>query len=419
MRLPIQFAVLWLLAAPPTALAQESMGTPAAKAAFARGEEAFKAKKYQEAVEAYRAAIEADPAYAAAHAEFIFASRSYLGRDDQDAAIAKLETVYDGWIKANPNVAAYHWAIADINFYKNPARAEESARRAVTLDPKFARAYQSLSLFAEMKGDNAASADYLRKAAEANPEDPQYLFYYARRVAKTDPTEGTRLSLQVVERFPQHERAAQSLYWLAADEERPDAKLQYLERLRKEFPPEKFNWSDSGMSLLYDVFAASDPAKALALAREREAGSRGAGSWKERATLQQNLLEARTLIAAKKGTEAKALLEATKVPRGVSQTPLLLAKAEARAVADGPRAAYDDLAPGVAKQPTDPTRDALLRYGSQLGLSEAQVAADLASRRTAAAKPAPAFVLDGYDGRKLSLADFKGKVVLLNFWYPG
>jgi thiol-disulfide isomerase/thioredoxin len=45
--------------------------------------------------------------------------------------------------------------------------------------------------------------------------------------------------------------------------------------------------------------------------------------------------------------------------------------------------------------------------------------ADLWQLREAAAKPAAAFTLPDYPDRKnVSLADYRGKVVLLNFWYP-
>jgi thiol-disulfide isomerase/thioredoxin len=47
------------------------------------------------------------------------------------------------------------------------------------------------------------------------------------------------------------------------------------------------------------------------------------------------------------------------------------------------------------------------------------VSADLRARRTANATPAPPFTLPAYpDGRRVSLADYAGRVVLINFWYP-
>ena len=50
----------------------------------------------------------------------------------------------------------------------------------------------------------------------------------------------------------------------------------------------------------------------------------------------------------------------------------------------------------------------------------AQVTADLKARRDKQAKPAEEFDLENYlDGSKASLAKYRGKVVLLNFWYPG
>jgi cytochrome c biogenesis protein CcmG/thiol:disulfide interchange protein DsbE len=39
-----------------------------------------------------------------------------------------------------------------------------------------------------------------------------------------------------------------------------------------------------------------------------------------------------------------------------------------------------------------------------------------APKETKAARPAPAFTLQDADGRNVSLADYRGKVVLLNFW---
>lgn len=52
--------------------------------------------------------------------------------------------------------------------------------------------------------------------------------------------------------------------------------------------------------------------------------------------------------------------------------------------------------------------------GSKIGVNAA--AAEAAPSKTGDRKPAPAFTLKDADGREVKLADYKGKVVLLNFW---
>jgi len=82
-------------------------------------------------------------------------------------------------------------------------------------------------------------------------------------------------------------------------------------------------------------------------------------------------------------------------------------------------AAYTGLADVVAKTPSDELLAALRKLGGSLQKSAEQVDADVRRLREAAAKPAPAFTLPDYPGRKsVSLSDYKGKIVLINFWYP-
>ena len=81
--------------------------------------------------------------------------------------------------------------------------------------------------------------------------------------------------------------------------------------------------------------------------------------------------------------------------------------------------AYDGLLQVMGGTPTDAVHDALLDYGARLGRGRDQVAADVRKLLESKATPAKDFSLPRYgDEKKLALADYHGKIVLLNFWYP-
>jgi cytochrome oxidase Cu insertion factor (SCO1/SenC/PrrC family) len=62
---------------------------------------------------------------------------------------------------------------------------------------------------------------------------------------------------------------------------------------------------------------------------------------------------------------------------------------------------------------------ALATTGAAIGKSPRDIAADIWKLRDARAVPAAPFAFASLrDGKPVQLADFRGKVVLVAFWYP-
>jgi thiol-disulfide isomerase/thioredoxin len=425
-------AVLSLAAALPQAPLAESPGTPQARAAFDAGRAADRGGDPVKAAALFRKAIDLDPRFVEAHDEFIsttqMAAYAYdpVKRSGDDAAekraTAELETVYGGWAKAHPDLAVYEWALSKLAG-KDWNAAERHLTRAIAISPAFARPYQDLALIAELRGDNAGRMGYLKKAADLNPTDASYFFSYAYATKAVDPARSFELLQEVATRFPTSDRGAQALYWAAYETPGVPAKLAIYERLKTAFPPEKFAWSESGMSDLFEVLSAGAPDQASALAADmlnRITASSEKKSWTELAAYAAALSESAALRAKGDGKAAVARLESVKpLPSYRDQAPLAMARAAAlQSAGDGP-AAYAVLAAVAAKTPSDELLAALTEIGRASGKAPKAIDADLWQLRDAAAKPAAAFSLPDYPDRKnVSLADYRGKVVLLNFWYP-
>lgn len=409
--------ILLLLIAGPIA-AQESPARTAAKAEFEQGQAALKKSEFAQAAAAFRKAVELDPDYAEAHAQFIGASRRARKEEERAAVRQELQQLYQSWAEKYPHKAIFQLLLGDL-CESEKSKAEAYYLKAVALDPKLARGFMELSLIAEIRGENEQRRAYLKRAAEAAPEDPAYLFYYSQALRESDPAQYRKLVQELLKRFPQHERSAQSLYWLAFETTAVQEKRAILEQLHRDFPLSKFSWSRSGMDQLFDVYAEQEPARALALAEELAKLDPQNKSWAAKTTMQQNVLAARALISERKFAEAAALLESTAAPRYTNVSALHLTKAEAYDRGGETAKAFDSLVKAVAQEPTDALLKALNQYGAKLGKTAAQIEGELWRWRDERAQPFKEFALAKYSGTGTSsLADYRGKVVLVDFWYP-
>ena len=404
-----------------TAVPTRSGPGRAAAAQFKKAEAAYKLKQYKAAIAGFVRAIELDPDYAEAHARLTSIVQEH-GEGDEAARLSWLEKQYESWAAKHPDRAIFPATIGRTLYYADPAKAERYSRRAVEIDPAYSTAWHQLSLLADIRGENREAAEHLRRAHEAKPDDPAFLFYYARALAKVDPDASLEMQLSVPERFPTDERGAQALYWLGVDASSRDEKVAYLERLRRQYAPAKFRWAENGTESLYEMYSLDDPSKALALAREMVKALPAKGArpkWETRLALEETLAEARTLLAGGRPKDALARLKRVKTVPREAQTPFLLVKWEAAIAAGDLQPTYDDILSKVAREPKPRWVEALGRLARALHKADTQVSAELAALREKNATPAADFTLERSDGSgTASLADYRGKVVLLNFWFP-
>jgi thiol-disulfide isomerase/thioredoxin len=403
--------------------------------------DALKSNDYAAAQSALRDAIEAEPGLIEAHEllrtvisqkvgaalrkpDVSTEERDRAAKQAREEAIRETEELYSGWLTKFPKEPAIPWMLSEINMYRDYGKLERYAKQAIALDPKFSQAYMTLSLVEEARGDEVKRLEYLKKAADGHPDDPNWAFYYASALRATYPTDHVAASAKVAERFPNSERGAQALYWLGFEAEKTPERIQWLERLRSKFPPEKYNWAESGMNILFDIYARTEPAKTLDLAQDmvkrlEAKGGTDLKNWEAALKFQESMQQARALLASDKAADASALLKDLKAPRFHDATPLLLLTADAAAATGNVQSAYDGLLAVMTSSPADDTRAALYRYGTRLDKSVKQVDGDVRDALEKTAKSSTEFSLPVYGaGKNVSIADYKGKVVLLNFWYP-
>ena len=413
----------------------------ASKVSYEEGERAYQERNLADAVTHFRTAIELNPNNTEAHRQFIWVSQD-LGRSDisaeldedaRDAAMKaagdesfeNLLAVYQEWAQEWSEIAGYKWALGQLYMYRDYDKVRQYTNEAIALDPGLADGYSTLALIADVSGDKERELALLRKAAETAPESPDKAFYYAATLNKTDPVLGRNASLEVAERFPESERGAQALYWLAYRTEDRDEQISLYERLRTTYPPEDFSWSASGMTVLADLYSESHPEKALALAEQMVAATAeepdgwSAGIWNDRLTFQRNVVRGDELIADGQYQEAVELLQDTTIPRFANTNVFHETKARALDGAGLTGEAYEYLLPLAAKEPTDSVRAATFVYAEKLGKDGKTVRADIRNALEQEAEQIEDYSFERYDnGERVSLSDFKGKVVLLNFWYP-
>jgi tetratricopeptide (TPR) repeat protein len=395
--------------------ANESNGTPAAKGLFAQGAAAARAGKLADAAAAFRKAIDADPDFVDAHQQFIEVMQRLEMPSSRTLSVARLQELYERWARQYPKRAVYQWALGFLT--SEADKADVFFKKAVAIDPAFARAYFLLAKNADQRGDWTAQRQYLKAAVDSNPDEPKYLLQYGYAQKKSDPARFREIALQVVDKFPTSQSAAQALYYIAGEAPNPERRAIH-DRLRANYPFDRFDYSASAMHDLYAEL--TQPSEALLLAQEMAKALPTSKTWQTRVTVQEAMVRAESLMADARFADALDLLEKTPRPSGSHGTTWSLFKAEAAAGSGHVDQAYAALLDSAVALPDARADAALLKYGTTLGKTQRDVDADIWGLRDAKATVAAAFELpSARDGSLVRLADYRGRVVLLAFWFPG
>jgi thiol-disulfide isomerase/thioredoxin len=270
--------------------------------------------------------------------------------------------------------------------------------------------YRSMALIEEMRGNSAKSTEYLRIATQVAPNDPDAAFYYAMSLREVDPVEYRKLAEAVAIRFPESDRGVQAIYWLALDTPLLDDRIALLEHYYQAPLPRAILPSlPSVKELLFEAYTFQDLDKARSVAPVNDLFPYAWGLVLARDALRQG-----TRKGALDAVRLIEDMEATGLPARINHTPFYLMMAAAHGGLDG----YGSLLKAMAKEPSDALRDALEHSGAKIGKTPGQIQADVRTTVLAQAKPAPPLALTSFDGSKVSLADYHGKAVLVNFWRP-
>jgi thiol-disulfide isomerase/thioredoxin len=374
-----------------------------------------------------RAAVERQPDSLGLHERFIAAFRKSIpgaNWTNTDSILGLLKPQYDEWMKRFPGVAAVPFAIGHAFASAESPAAKPYLLKAVALDPKLAAGWDDLAIDAERWGDFDASDGYLKKATEADPSNPDYAAYYAFAMERTDFAKYRQMSFDVANKFPDSDRGAQMLYWLAFRSADAKDKENIYKMLKQKYSPAKFMWSASAMGNYFDLLMEKDAAQALVLAKEMQSVATddyAKKEWQQDLAMAEKVVDANTALDQHRPADAVTAL--TSVHPGKysgSRETIILLKSKAIDATGNTTAAFDSLLFFYAKEPSDESHDVLVNYAAKMGKDAAWVDKAVESKRLAAAKEAPVFDLYDYlTGQSVSLKDYRGKVVLLTFWFPG
>jgi thiol-disulfide isomerase/thioredoxin len=371
-------------------------------------------KKLKKAV----VAVETNPDNQKAHDSYI---------ETMDIKDPALVSQYEIWIKRFPMSAIVPFAIGKAFAERDDPRGKKYLLDAVNINPKLAEAWELLSDNESLIGNMALASEDMQHASQSDPKNADYAFENALLFKDGDPAKYDSLMLNVAYHFPDSDRGAEALCYLADLPFNANEKNAYYETLYKMFSKQQTPWFKAGMRDYYNYLLNTSPEKAFDLALRMVLEIKiNRGYWKQKLIVAREFVEAGKLLDENKPAEAAAILNQIDLGNSKNngimidaEETLILFKARASYAGNKIRQAYDSLAVYYSKSPSDKVHQTLLNYAEKLGIDSNKVDTDIWKIRNDAAWKETDFTLQNFaDHKQVSLSDYRGKVVLLTYWFP-
>lgn len=418
---------------------------PAAQARFEAGQKSLLALKYNAAVDDFRAAIELAPDFLGAHQNYITASIYFkLSQTDQKVLLPRhydkglaltrksmampsgggpatdeLLPIYEAWAEKWKSNPAVQWGLGKVLLDRDNARAVQVFNQVLELDPNFAAAWRSLAALDWQIKNQKSYKDKLEKAIASDPNNPDLAYEYNTTRKTTEPSSYQQGLMDIVARFPRTSTAASAMNMQLGETKIPDEKKAILQQMRQDYPDEDYSLHYFNMLQLYGLIAPQEPEQALVLLKELQKNFTDDKDLGELVSYQQQMIGSRELVREKKFSEAAKALGALTLPRRADAAAYYLLLAEAVGAGDLEKAYQSLLTPTATPDHNQALETALQQLGTSLSKTPAMIEDDLWEARVAQSQPFMEFELVEYkSGKPVKLSDYRGKVVLVNFWFP-
>jgi thiol-disulfide isomerase/thioredoxin len=423
------FAMPWTLFA-----AGEPKVPEAAQAEMKAGRELIGKNDWAGAVEHYRKAAGIAPRNLEVQEAFILYHRAgnlrTLKPEESEKRYHALRKHYEQEAAKEPRNPLWQILVGDVTFYEDPPASRRAFERAVQLDPNEAHALQFLGILAETRGENDVARRYFVQAAQARPDDPEYAGGIVGNLMDAGDFNAFRAkAMKVVEKWPTSSEAAKWMYWIGSKAPTPREQRQYWQEAIDKYPLDKVSEEQSGWlsgiySRMFESLQKDDPIAAEDFARNtlRRMGKDDRKRWFTNYQRQSELNVAR---AAREAGQPAAALEvlarlekSSTGPRDSMKTTIAYEKALDQAANGQSADAIQTLLALLKSEPNAVAEAAFYDIASKAGKTAKEADEMLWDVRLKDAQPFKNFELKDAVGKTASLSDYRGQVVLVNFWYP-